>query len=245
MIDFVNVNKVFENENREDIKDINIKIDKGDIFGFVGKDSLETATLLKMINLLEEPTKGRILVDKVDVLGLNDRNLNTIRKRIGMVFKNENIIESKTVYENLQIPLILERFPIEEMRERIYKSLDFVNLSDKACEYPFNLSYEEKYRIAIARAIVAKPLVLLCEDITGKFDNEFTRSTLNILKRIHRETNVTIVLSTNKIMVAKTMCNKLAIIEKGKIEEIGSISEIVSNPKSKIYCLERMDIKCS
>lgn len=233
MITIKNVNKVFKNKHTkvQALKNINVHIDKGDIFGFIGYSGAGKSTLVRLVNLLEKPTEGEIIVNGKNLLNLSKSGLRNIRKSIGMIFQNFNLLNSKTVYDNIAIPLILEKKSKEETEKRVYELLDFVGLKDKADTYPSKLSGGQKQRVAIARSLATNPSILLCDEATSALDPKTTRSILSLLKKIHDEMGITILIITHEMSVIKNLCNKVAVMENGEIIEKGDVFEVFTNPK--------------
>ncbi len=233
MITIKNVNKVFKNKNTkvQALKNINVHIDKGDIFGFIGYSGAGKSTLVRLVNLLEKPTEGEVVVNGKNLLNLSKSELRNIRKSIGMIFQNFNLLNSKTVYDNIAIPLILEKKSKEEIEKRVYELLDFVGLKDKANTYPSKLSGGQKQRVAIARSLATNPSILLCDEATSALDPKTTQSILNLLKRIHDEMGITILIITHEMNVIKEICNKVAVMEDGEIVEQGNVVDVFGDPK--------------
>lgn len=233
MIDITNVSKTFKNKNIEveALKNINVHVDKGDIFGFIGYSGAGKSTLVRLVNLLEKPTKGNVIVSGKNLLNLSKSELRDVRKNIGMVFQSFNLLNSKTVYDNIAIPLILEKMPKVEIEKRVYELLDFVGLKDKANTYPSKLSGGQKQRVGIARSLATNPSILLCDEATSALDPKTTQSILDLLKRINKEMGITILIITHEMNVIKEICNKVAVMENGEIIEQGDVIDVFGNPK--------------
>lgn len=236
MIEFENVSKVFEGkDNRvEALKNVNLKIEEGDIYGIIGFSGAGKSTLLRTINALEKPTQGRVLVDGEDIHGYSAPRLREKRKSIGMIFQQFNLLETKTVYENVALPLKLNKLPKEQIKKRVTEILEFVELSDKSKAYPSKLSGGQKQRVGIARALATEPSILLSDEATSALDPKTTAAILKLLKKINRELHITIVLITHEMNVIQSICNHVAVMEKGEIVEAGDVIDIFSMPKKSI-----------
>ncbi|NLV87841.1 MAG: methionine ABC transporter ATP-binding protein [Tissierellia bacterium] len=236
MIEISNVSKVFHNgkDKLEAVKDISLKINKGEIFGIIGLSGAGKSTLIRCLNRLEEPTEGKIHIDGVDLTSLNKEELRLARKNIGMIFQHFNLLEQKTVYENIAFPLKLEKQSKKQVEARVNQLLEYVDLKDKKNSYPSQLSGGQKQRVAIARAIANNPKILLSDEGTSALDPQTTKSILKLLKKIRDEFNITIVMITHQMEVVKEICDRVAIMEKGQIVEINTVENLFKNPKTKI-----------
>lgn len=215
------------------LKNINLEVEKGDIFGIIGFSGAGKSTLIRCINRLEEPDSGEIVVDGVDLTKLNKKSLNKARKKIGMIFQQFNLLDSRTVYQNIAFPLELEGINKKEIKQRVEEILELVDLSDKRNAYPSQLSGGQKQRVGIARALANKPDILLSDEATSALDPLTTFSILELLKDINQKLNITIVLITHELEVIKYICKNTAVIEKGEITEQGETEELFDNPKSE------------
>lgn len=236
MIKIENLSKVYETKNItvSALKDINLHIPKGEIFGIIGLSGAGKSTLVRMINRLEEPTSGSLYIDNVDITSLNSNGLRDIRKEIGMIFQHFNLLSSRNVFRNIAFPLEIDGFKKEKIEKRVYELLDLVGLSDKSKAYPSELSGGQKQRVAIARALANNPKILLCDEATSALDPKTTKSILGLLKDIKKQFNLTIVMITHQMEVIREICERVAIIEAGEIIEIGDVEEVFSNPKTEI-----------
>ncbi|MGL5259523.1 MAG: methionine ABC transporter ATP-binding protein [Lachnospiraceae bacterium] len=236
MITIKNVNKVFCGKNIEvtALKNVSIEIEKGDIYGVIGFSGAGKSTLIRMVNQLEKPDSGEVIVDGFDISKLKERELSNLRKNIGMVFQQFNLLESKTVFENIAIPLKLAGWKKKEINKRVEELLEFVELSEKKNEYIGKLSGGQKQRVGISRALATKPDILLCDEATSALDPKTTEAILALLKKINKEMGITIFLITHEMNVIQKICNKVAVMEFGEIIEKGNTVEIFSNPKNKI-----------
>ena len=236
VIEILNVEKVFKNKKSEvhALRNVSLKVEKGDIFGIVGYSGAGKSTLLRLVNLLEKPTSGSVKIEKREIINLSEKELNILRKNIGMVFQQFNLLESQTVYQNLKIPLIISGTPKNSIDKRIEELLDFVGLKDKKNSSVSKLSGGQKQRIGIARALATHPKILLCDEATSALDPKTTKSILQLLKKINNEFGITILLITHEMEVVKEICNKVAVMQDGEIKEQGNIIEIFTNPQENI-----------
>ena len=236
MIQFQNVVKTYETKKQkvEALKGIDLSVEKGDIFGVVGYSGAGKSTLIRMVNLLERPTQGKVIVDGRNLAELKPRELRAEKKRIGMIFQHFNLLNSKSVYDNVAMPLVLSGTPRNEIKKRVTELLEFVGLSDKAKNYPEQLSGGQKQRIGIARALATNPSILLCDEATSALDPQTTSAVLQLLKKINQEYNITILLITHEMSVIREICNKVAVMEGGRVVEHGSVFEVFSKPQTEI-----------
>ena len=232
MIELKQISKVYEGAVRvEALKEINLSVKEGEIFGVIGQSGAGKSTLIRCINMLETPTSGSVVVDGVDLTQLSTAELREQRKHIGMIFQHFNLLSSRTVYDNVAFPLELQGLSKEEIRERILPILDIVKLSDRLGNYPSQLSGGQKQRVGIARALASNPKVLLCDEATSALDPQTTKSILELLKDINRRLNLTIVLITHEMHVIKEICDRVAVIEGGKILEEGAVVDVFTEPR--------------
>ena len=187
-----------------------------------------------MVNALETPTEGKVFVKGVDLTTLKEGQLREVRKNIGMIFQEFNLLETKTVFDNIAIPLVLRHENKQKIKSRVEELLKFVGLEDKAKALPGELSGGQKQRVGIARALATEPEILLCDEATSALDPDTTESILNLLSRVNKELNVTILFVTHTIRVVQKLCNKVAILEHGKLVENGTVIDVFSKPKSTI-----------
>lgn len=236
IVRFEHLTKEYQNAGTtfKALDDVTFDVQKGDIYGLIGFSGAGKSTLLRMVNALETPSSGKVHVLDHDLTEIKNKNLRQIRKKIGMIFQEFNLLESKTVFDNIAIPLVLAHADKEYLHKRVNELLDFVGLKDKANAYPYELSGGQKQRVGIARALATKPEILLCDEATSALDPDTTDSILNLLEKVNRELNVTILFVTHTIRVIQKLCNKVAILEHGKLVENGNVLSIFSNPKSTI-----------
>lgn len=235
IIELKNVTKTFETKagQVEALRDINLSVMTGEIFGIIGLSGAGKSTLVRCINLLEKPTEGQVIFDGKKLLDMKRGALNATRREIAMVFQQFNLLMQRTALENICFPLEIAGTPKKEARERAMELLEVVDLVDRAGSYPSQLSGGQKQRVAIARALATRPKVLLCDEATSALDPKTTRSILALLKEINQKFGITIVIITHEMSVIQQICQRVAIIEKGDLAEIGSVSDIFSQPKSQ------------
>ena len=236
MIEIKNLSKIYQTKEEDIValKDINLKIDDGEIFGIIGLSGAGKSTLVRTINLLEVPTSGDIFVDDKNLVKLNKKELLETRKKMGMIFQSFNLYDQRNVLRNVEFPLELLKVEKKE-RERIAKEMiKLVGLEEREKSYPSMLSGGEKQRVAIARSLTTNPKYLLCDEITSALDPDSTNSILNLLKDINKKMNVTIIVITHEMRVIEKICDRVAIINNSVIEEIGKVSDIFTHPESEI-----------
>lgn len=236
MIEFKNITKHFltKKNSVHALNDVSFQIDDGEIFGIVGFSGAGKSTLVRMINGLEKPTSGQVIVDGNDLGKLNKKELRAKRKEIGMVFQQFNLLNSKTVYENVAMPLILNKEDKQVIDKRVKAMLAFVELSDKLQSYPDQLSGGQKQRVGIARALAMNPKILLCDEATSALDPKTTDSILELLKKINDDLGITIVIITHEMHVIEKICDKVAVMEKGYVIETGKVQDVFSAPQQAI-----------
>jgi len=236
LIELANITKVFNNgkDKLEAVKNVSLKINKGEIFGIIGLSGAGKSTLIRCINRLEEPTEGKIYIKGVDLTNLNKEDLRVARKNIGMIFQHFNLLSQNTVYENIAFPLRLEKLSKKQIDARVDQLLEYVDLVDKKYSYPSQLSGGQKQRVAIARAIANNPQILLSDEGTSALDPKTTKSILELLKKVRDEFNITIVMITHQMEVVKEICDRVAIMDKGEIVEVNTVENLFKNPKTKI-----------
>jgi D-methionine transport system ATP-binding protein len=207
-------------------------IESGEVFGIVGHSGAGKSTLVRLINLLEPPTGGRILIDDEDITGYTSAELRAFRRKAGMIFQHFNLLSSKTVAGNIAFPMILAGiYSKAEIRARVQELLELVSLSDHATKYPSQLSGGQKQRVGIARALACRPTILLCDEATSALDPQTTQSVLKLLGDINRELGLTIVLITHEMDVVRRVCDRVAVMDAGRVVEMGPVSEVFLHPK--------------
>jgi D-methionine transport system ATP-binding protein len=212
---------------------INLSIEKGEIFGIIGFSGAGKSTLVRCMNLLERPDEGAVYFDGHDLMKASEKELRAYRKKIGMIFQQFNLLEQRTVIDNVCYPLELEGYSKKEARIKAREFLEIVDLSEKEKSYPSQLSGGQKQRVAIARALATNPEVLLCDEATSALDPITTNGVLELLKKINEEYGVTIIVITHEMKVVERICDRVAIMNQGVVEEVGDVKEIFLNPKSE------------
>lgn len=236
MIEIKNVNKVFYQGDKaiHALSDIDLTIEQGSIFGVIGSSGAGKSTLIRCVNLLERPTSGQVFVDGIDLTQLSEQELTLTRRKIGMIFQHFNLLSSRTVFNNIALPLELAGESKSNIKTKVEGLLELVGLADKRDVYPANLSGGQKQRVAIARALASDPKVLLCDEATSALDPATTISILELLRKINEELNLTILLITHEMAVVKGICQQVAIIGDGKLVENGSVGDIFAHPKTDL-----------
>ena len=236
MIELKHLSKVYTNGQTkvEAIRDINLTIEDGDIFGIIGLSGAGKSTLIRCINFLERPTEGQVIFDGVDLGTITHRELLKKRQSMSMIFQSFNLLSQRTALGNICYPLEISGVDKKEARERARELLKVVGLADKEKSYPVQLSGGQQQRIAIARALATNPKVLLCDEATSALDPNTTSSILELLKEINRSMGVTIIVITHEMKVIEQICNKVAVIDNSRIVEEGPVTEVFTAPKSQI-----------
>lgn len=236
MIEINRVNKTFRVGDKEihALRDINLSIEQGTVFGVIGASGAGKSTLIRCVNLLEKPTSGHIIVDGIDLTQLSNQELTLARRKIGMIFQHFNLLSSRTVFDNVALPLELAGTDKAESKRKVTELLHLVGLADKHQSYPSNLSGGQKQRVAIARALASDPKVLLCDEATSALDPATTQSILELLKEINNKLNLTILLITHEMNVVKSICSEVAIIGNGELVEKGPVGDIFAHPKTEL-----------
>ncbi|MDP1602401.1 MAG: ATP-binding cassette domain-containing protein [Legionella sp.] len=230
MIELVGLNKSFASTIA--LKDINLFIQEGEIFGIIGKSGAGKSTLLRSINLLERPDSGEVFIDNQNITDLKHKALRQARHKMAMIFQQFNLMSAKNVYDNIALPMRIQGISEDEIKEKIEELLPIVELESKREAYPSELSGGQKQRVAIARALSCSPKILLCDEATSALDPETTDSILQLLKKINQLYGITIVLITHEMDVVKRVCHRLAVMEGGEIIESGSLASIFNSPAS-------------
>ena len=216
------------------LKDVSFSVPKGEYVAIVGESGSGKSTLLNMIGALDTPTTGKVLIDGVDITQLKEAELRKIRKKIGMIFQHFNLLRSRTVYDNIAFPLKKSNLSKEEKHKKILSLLELVGLSDKKDAYPSQLSGGQKQRVAIARALANDPKVLLCDEATSALDPQTTKSILHLLKQVNEKLGITIVVITHEMAVVKDICDRVAIMELGRVVEEGATEDVFVHPREKV-----------
>lgn len=233
MLHIQNVTKVYQTKKKKvvGVDHVSLTIEKGEVFGIVGYSGAGKSSLLRCINLLERPTSGNILVDGTDLTKLKGENLRRARLKIGMIFQHFYLISQKTVGENIEFALKAAEMPSNRIQARVKELLAMVGLEEKIDVYPAQLSGGQKQRVGIARALANNPSILLCDEATSALDPKTTLSILHLLKKINRELDITIVLITHEMNVVKEICDRMCVMQDGKVIEEGSVYDIFANPQ--------------
>lgn len=238
MIKLTSIRKTYKIDKHyelEALKGIDLEIKKGEIFGVIGLSGAGKSTLIRIINMLERPTSGSVVVDGEEMTALNARELSLARRSIGMIFQQFNLLSSMTVEENVAFPLELdEKMSKEDIHKRVMELLEMVGLADKAGVYPAQLSGGQKQRVGIARALASNPKVLLCDEATSALDPKTTSAILKLLIDLREKLGLTIVIITHQMEVIKECCDRVAVIDGGLISEMGSTLEVFANPKQEL-----------
>lgn len=224
LIEIRNVNKYFG--DTQVLKDINITIKDGEIFGIIGHSGAGKSTLLRCINRLEDFSSGQVLIDGTDVGKLNENDLRDLRKNLGMIFQHFSLLERRTVFENVALPLECFGYSKDQIKTRVEELLDLVGILDKKDDKPRNLSGGQKQRVAIARALTMNPKVLLCDEATSALDPKTTKSILELLRQISGKLGITIIMVTHQMEVIKQICTRTAIMDAGRVVEMGDTEEV-------------------
>ena len=228
MIRFENVKKVFSLKDKEvhAIRDMSFTIENGDIFGVIGLSGAGKSTLVRCMNLLEKPTSGKVFLNELELTAITPKELRKARKKIGMIFQEFNLLEQRTALKNVCYPLEIIGMSKAEAEKKAITLLKLVGLEDRLGNYPAQLSGGQKQRVAIARALATDPEVLLCDEATSALDPNTTQATLELLQKINKEMGVTIVIITHEMKIVEQICHRVAIIDDGKVAEIGDVKEV-------------------
>lgn len=233
---FENLSKRFTTKDGtvEALKNINLSIEKGDIYGIIGMSGAGKSTLVRCINLLERPTEGKVYVEGEELTAMSPKELRQRRKKIGMIFQQFNLFAARTVYENIAFPLRKSKLSKKEKQEKVKQLLKRVELEEKADVYPSQLSGGQKQRVAIARALASDPQILLSDESTSALDPKTTKAILELLKKVNKELGITIVVITHEMQVIKDICDRVAVMKGGVVVESGKVFDIFANPKEAI-----------
>lgn len=234
IIKIVHLDKAFKQRSTEvhALKDVNLDIYKGDIYGIIGMSGAGKSTLVRCLNFLERPTGGSVIIDGKDLASLSEKELREARKDIGMIFQHFNLLMQRSVIDNVCFPMQIAGMKKREAREKAMEYLKIVGLEEKARAYPAQLSGGQKQRVAIARVLASDPKILLCDEATSALDPQTTKSILQLLKEINQKYGITIVVITHEMAVVQEICSHVAIIDHGNLAEHGTVEEIFQSPKS-------------
>ena len=235
IVEVRNVSKTFlTKDGRVDaLRDINLSVEEGDIYGIIGMSGAGKSTLVRCLNFLEVPTEGQVIVEGQELGNLTEKELRQLRSSIGMIFQSFNLLMQKSVLDNVCFPLQIQGMKKKDAAVKARKLLGTVGLEDKENAYPAQLSGGQRQRVAIARALACDPKILLCDEATSALDPQTTASILDLLRKINVETGITIIIITHQMSVVREICNNVAIIEKGSLVENGLVEEIFTHPKSR------------
>lgn len=236
MIELIDLSKTFTTDKGSvhAVRDVDLVIEQGDIFGVIGYSGAGKSTLVRCLNLLEKPTKGQVLIDGVDLLQLKEKELRLQRQNIGMIFQQFNLLASRTVFENVAFPLKYRGHSKKEIKDKVLSLLELVGITDKKDSYPSQLSGGQKQRVAIARSLATDPNILLCDEATSALDPQTTKSILRLLREVNRKLGITIVIITHEMGVIKEICNRVAVMEDGYVVELNDVVSVFSNPQAQI-----------
>ena len=236
MIQLIDVSKTFTSGSGtvDAVRDINLNIEESEIFGVIGYSGAGKSTLVRCINLLECPSKGKVIINGVDLTELDEKNLRKYRQKIGMIFQQFNLFASRTIFENVAFPLRYKGINNDEINKKVASLLKLVGISDKAKAYPSQLSGGQKQRVAIARSLANDPGILLCDEATSALDPQTTQSILKLLKDLNKKLGITIVIVTHEMGVIKEICNRVAVMKSGRIVEVNDVISIFKNPQAQI-----------
>lgn len=236
MIELKNITKTFvsKNTNVKAVDDVSITIQDGEIYGIIGFSGAGKSTLVRCLNLLERPTSGEVIINGNDITKLNEKELRKARKKIGMIFQHFNLLPSRTVFANIAYPLKKSGLSKTEIQQKVRNLLALVDMTDKENAYPSQLSGGQKQRVAIARALANDPTVLLCDEATSALDPQTTHSILQLLKSLNQKLNLTIIVITHQMEAVKEICDRVAVMESGKVVEQGDVFGIFASPKQNI-----------
>ncbi len=235
MIELRNLSKSFVTADGpvEALRNVNLTINNGDIYGIIGMSGAGKSTLVRCINMLERPTEGSVLLDGRDLGALDKKALRQVRRRVTMIFQGFNLLMQRTCVQNIMLPLKLAGVKDEDARKRALELLDVVGLPDKANAYPAQLSGGQQQRIAIARALATDPDVLLCDEATSALDPKTTHAILELIRDINAKMGITVIVITHQMSVVQEICNKVAILENGAVVEEGLVADVFANPRAE------------
>ena len=234
MIEIKNLSKTFNSGDGsvEALKNINITVNDGDIYGIIGMSGAGKSTLVRCIDMLERPSEGTVVINGVDIGALSEKELRPVRREVTMIFQGFNLLMQRNCLENIMFPLKLAGAKTEDAKKRALELLDIVGLPDKAKAYPAQLSGGQQQRIAIARALATEPKVLLCDEATSALDPKTTHAILELIRDINRRLNITVIVITHQMSVVEEICNRVAILDDGAVVEEGEVSTVFNHPKS-------------
>ncbi len=232
MIQLEHVTKTFRTRDGDvhAVKDVSLDIQEGQIYGIIGYSGAGKSTLVRCMNLLEVPDSGKVIFDGKDLMKLSPAELRKARQKMSMIFQHFNLMRSRTVFDNIALPMRNMKKPKEEIEQKVMELLELVDLAERKDSYPSQLSGGQKQRVAIARALATEPKVLLCDEATSALDPQTTQSILKLIKKINREMNLTVVMITHEMLVVKEICDRVAVMDSGRVIEKGDIVPLFTNP---------------
>lgn len=237
MIELKDISVTFQSDQNKDIRavqNVDLQVAPGDVYGIVGYSGAGKSTLVRTINLLQPPTSGQVIVHDQVLTNMSEEKLREARKKIGMIFQHFNLMDSRTIFDNVAFPLKRSQLSRIEINQKVAELLELVGLEDKAFSYPSQLSGGQKQRVAIARSLANDPEILLCDEATSALDPKTTSSILDLLKKLNERLNLTIIIITHEMQVVKEICNKVAVMEDGYVIEKGTLLDIFTNPQNQL-----------
>jgi D-methionine transport system ATP-binding protein len=236
LVRFINLGKTYNGQQGpvQALHNIDLAIQRGEIFGIIGRSGAGKSSLIRTINRLEQPSSGRVLINQVDIGELNEDRLVELRRRIGMIFQHFNLMSAKTVWQNVELPLKVAGVAKDQRQRKVAELLELVGLQDKHHAYPAQLSGGQKQRVGIARALVHDPDILLCDEATSALDPETTQSILGLLKEINQRLGLTIILITHEMAVIRDICDRVVVLEQGKVVEQGPVWQVFGSPQHEV-----------
>jgi D-methionine transport system ATP-binding protein len=233
---FINLGKTYEGQQGPvaALHGIDLAIQRGEVFGIIGRSGAGKSSLIRTINRLEQPSSGRVLIDQVDIGEFDEDRLVALRRCIGMIFQHFNLMSAKTVWQNVELPLKVAGVPKQQRDRKVRELLELVGLEAKHKAYPAQLSGGQKQRVGIARALVHDPAILLCDEATSALDPETTQSILGLLREINQRLGLTIILITHEMAVIREICDRVVVLERGRVVEQGPVWEVFGNPRHEV-----------
>ena len=233
---FIGVGKTYDGRQGpvDALKGIDLAIQRGEIFGIIGRSGAGKSSLIRTINRLEQPSSGRVLIDQVDIGDFNENALVALRRQIGMIFQHFNLMSAKTVWQNVELPLKVAGVPKPQREQKVRELLELVGLQGKHTAYPAQLSGGQKQRVGIARALVHDPAILLCDEATSALDPETTQSILGLLREINQRLGLTIILITHEMAVIRDICHRVVVLEQGRVVEQGPVWQVFGDPQHEV-----------
>ncbi|HEY0289277.1 MAG TPA: ATP-binding cassette domain-containing protein [Pseudomonas sp.] len=233
---FINLGKTYEGQQGPvaALQNIDLDIQRGEVFGIIGRSGAGKSSLIRTINRLEQPSSGRVLIDQLDIGEYDEDALVKLRRRIGMIFQHFNLMSAKTVWQNVELPLKVAGVPKEQRQRKVAELLELVGLQDKHKAYPAQLSGGQKQRVGIARALVHDPAILLCDEATSALDPETTQSILGLLREINQRLGLTIILITHEMAVIREICDRVVVLEQGRVVEQGPVWQVFGDPQHQV-----------